>query len=133
MPVSEEKYILLTTFRRDGRAVATPVWLVDLGGDEIGFWTSSASGKAKRLAHTSRVTVQPSNVRGVVKPGTEATEARARLVTGAELDAVRTKVFAKYGFQAKIAKPMALLTARLRGKSFPYADCAVVITLPAGV
>jgi PPOX class probable F420-dependent enzyme len=133
MPVSEEKYILLTTFRRDGRAVATPVWLVDLGGDEIGFWTSSASGKAKRLAHTPRVTVQPSNVRGVVKPATEPTEATARVVVGAELETVKTKVFAKYGFQAKIAKPMALFTARLRGKSFPYADCAVVITLPAGV
>ena len=53
--LDDEKYILLTTFRRDGTPVSTPVWAVDLGDARIGFWTSSGSGKAKRLAHTDRV------------------------------------------------------------------------------
>jgi PPOX class probable F420-dependent enzyme len=57
--LGDEKYMRLTTFRRDGRPVATPVWVVKLDGDRIGFWTSSGSGKAKRLAHTARVTVAP--------------------------------------------------------------------------
>ena len=56
--LADEKYILLTTFRRDGTPVATPVWAVPLDDGKIGFWTSSGSGKAKRLAHTERVTVQ---------------------------------------------------------------------------
>ena len=55
MSIADEKYIALTTFRRDGTPVSTPVWIVAL--DEpgtAGFWTSSGSGKAKRIAHTWR-------------------------------------------------------------------------------
>jgi PPOX class probable F420-dependent enzyme len=54
---SEERCLLLTTFRRNGTPVATPVWVVALDDATAGFYTSSGSGKAKRLAHTSRVTV----------------------------------------------------------------------------
>ena len=57
MSLADEKYIALTTFKRDGTPVTTPVWAAALDGGKIGFWTSSASGKAKRLAHTSKVTV----------------------------------------------------------------------------
>jgi uncharacterized protein len=86
MALADEKYMLFTSFRRDGRPVSTPVWVIDLGDDRVGFWTSSGSGKAKRLAHTSRVTVQPCNARGAVKAGTAPVEAIASLVTGGELD-----------------------------------------------
>jgi uncharacterized protein len=130
MPLTDEKYILLTTFRRDGRPVSTPVWLVDLGADEIGFWTSSASGKAKRLAHTARVTVQPCNGRGVVKPGSEPIDATARIVGGPELETLRKKVVAKYGFQTKLTKLIATVVMGLKGKRYPYGDRGVVITLP---
>ena len=71
MGLGDEKYILLTTFKRDGTAVPTPVWSVPLGDHEIGFWTSSGSGKAKRLAHTDRVTVQPCDGRGKPHDGSE--------------------------------------------------------------
>lgn len=81
MSLGEEKYILFTTFRRDGTPVSSPVWAVPLDDGKIGFWTSSGSGKAKRLAHTERVTVQPCDARGRVKKGTEPLEATARLVT----------------------------------------------------
>jgi len=86
MALGDEKYISLTTFRRDGTAVATPVWAVKLDDERIGFWTSSGSGKAKRLAHTARVTVSPCDARGRVRAGAEAVDATARLVTGAELE-----------------------------------------------
>jgi uncharacterized protein len=97
--------MLLTTFSRDGTPVSTPVWVVALDGGEVGFWTSSGSGKAKRLAHTARVTVQPSDARGRVKVGTSPIEGTARLVVaGGELDAIRERVIAKYGFQTKLTK-----------------------------
>ncbi len=86
MSLADEKYIAFTTFKRDGTPVTTPTWAVPVGDDKIGFWTSSGSGKAKRLAHTSKVVVQPSNARGVVKPGTTPIEATAVLVTGPELE-----------------------------------------------
>jgi len=121
--------MLLTTFRRDGTPVATPVWVVALDGEEVGFWTSSGSGKAKRLAHTARVTVQPSDARGRVKAGTTAIEGTARLVTGSELDAIRERVIAKYGFATKVTKALGTLAGILRGKRIPYGDRGVVIAL----
>ena len=53
MGLGDEKYLLLTTFKRDGTPVATPVWAAPLDSGEIGFWTSSGTGKAKRITHTS--------------------------------------------------------------------------------
>ncbi len=129
MALADEKYVLLTTFRRDGRPVATPVWWASLGDGSFGFYTSSASGKAKRLGHTARVTVQPCNARGVVKPGSSAVDASARVVSGAEADAVMRKIVAKYGFQTRITKFMAQLSATLKRKPFPYGDRGVIVTL----
>jgi len=119
--------MLLTTFRRDGTPVATPVWVVKLDGDTVGFWTSSGSGKAKRLAHTTRVTVQPCDVRGRVKQGSAPMDATARVVTGSELDAIRERVIAKYGFATKLTKAVGTLTGIVRGKRIPYGDRGVVI------
>ena len=130
--LSDEKYILLTTFRRDGTPVSTPVWMVRLGDHQIGFWTSSGSGKAKRLAHTARVTLQPCDVRGRVRAGTTATDATAQLVTGGELEAIRELVRAKYGFQTRITKALGTIGGIVRRKRIPYGDRGVLITLPAG-
>ena len=130
MALAEEKYILFTTFRRNGDAVSTPVWVVPLEGGQLGFWTSSGSGKAKRLAHTERVTVQPCDARGRVKPGTEPTEATARVVSDAELAAIREKVVAKYGFMTKVTKLLGTLGGIAKGKRIPYGDRGVVVTFP---
>jgi PPOX class probable F420-dependent enzyme len=127
--LADEKYMLLTTFRRDGTPVSTPVWVVALDGEEVGFWTSSGSGKAKRLAHTARVTVQPSDGRGRVKQGSVAVEGTARLVIGDELDAIRERVIAKYGFMTKVTKALATIWGTLRGKRIPYGDRGVVISV----
>jgi len=129
MAIADEKFMSFTTYRRDGRPVATPVWWVELGDGQYGFWTSSTSGKAKRLAHTARVTVQPSNRRGVVKPGSEPLEGTARVVTGAALEPIREKVVAKYGFQTKLTKPIVTVVSTLRGKRSPYGDAGVIVTL----
>ncbi len=128
MALSDEKYILLTTFRRDGTPVSTPVWAVDLGEDTIGFWTSSGSGKSKRLAHTSRVTVQPCDARGRVRDGTAPVDATARVVTGSEYDTIRERVKAKYGVMTKFTKALGTIGGVVRGKRIPYGDRGVIIT-----
>ena len=128
MGLSDEKYLLFTTYRRSGTPVATPVWAVPLDDGRIGFWTSSGSGKAKRLAHTSRVTVQPCNARGRARAGTQPVEATAHLVTGPEFDVIREKVVAKYGFMTKITKMLGTLGGLIQRKRIPYGDRGVVIT-----
>ena len=128
MPISDEKYILFTTYRRDGTPVSTPTWVVPLEGHTFGFYTSSGSGKAKRLAHTERVTVQPSNGRGKVKEGTQPIEATARLSSGPEVQVVWGKVKAKYGFLTKITKLLGRIGGILKRKRIPYGDRAVIVT-----
>lgn len=128
MSLGDEKYVLLTTFRRDGTPVATPVWAVPLKDGSFGFWTSSESGKAKRLAHTSRVTVQPCDARGRVKSGTEPVEATVRLVSGPEFDDLRQRIVAKYGFFTKITKSLATVGGIVKGKRIPYGDRGVIVT-----
>ncbi|HUA11929.1 MAG TPA: PPOX class F420-dependent oxidoreductase [Solirubrobacteraceae bacterium] len=128
MALADERYVLLTTFRRDGTPVATPVWVTPYGEGSIAFWTSSGSGKAKRLAHTSRVTVQPSDARGRVKSGSEPVEATARVVTGPEYEEIQRNVVAKYGFQTKLTKVVGTAIGMLKGKRIPYGDRGVIVT-----
>jgi PPOX class probable F420-dependent enzyme len=128
MALSDEKYILFTTFRRSGAPVASPVWAVPLDDGRIGFWTSSESGKAKRLAHTNRVMVQPCNARGRVKAGTQPVEATARLVAGPEFEAIREKVVAKYGFLTKVTKLLGTIGGIVKRKRIPYGDRGVIVT-----
>lgn len=132
MALGDEKYILCTTYRRDGTPVPTPTWVVPLAGGTVGFWTSSGSGKAKRLAHTSRVTVQPCDARGRVREGTSPVAATAVLVDGPDLEPIRTAVVAKYGFMTKVTRALNTIGGTLKRKRIPYGDRGVVITLADG-
>ena len=129
MALADEKYIKVTTFRRDGTAVHTPTWAVPLDDGKIGFYTSSTSGKVKRLRNDPKVVVQPSDARGRAKPDTTPVEGTAVVVTGSERDAIYDKVVAKYGIMTKVTRVLAKVGAVVKRKEQPYADCAVVITI----
>jgi PPOX class probable F420-dependent enzyme len=69
----------LTTYRRDGTPVETPVNLV-VDGDRAYFRTWDTSGKAKRLRRDARIEIAPSTFRGTTTgPGVSA---RAEPVAG---------------------------------------------------
>lgn len=120
--------MLFTTFRRDGTAVSTPVWVVGLAPRQVGFMTGSQTGKAKRLAHTSRVLVQPCNARGKVAPDSPPVEGSARLVTGQEMEAIRALVAAKYATGVRVMGLVRRL-ASLVGRRLPASDRGVVVDL----
>lgn len=80
-PLSAGKYMLLTTFRRDGRPVGTPVHVV-VAGDAVFFRTWDVSGKAKRLRHTAAVRAASCTSRG--RRRSDDQSARAVLLTGEE-------------------------------------------------
>jgi hypothetical protein len=129
MALSDGKYIRFTTFKKDGTAVSTPTWVVALDGGKIGFYTSSTSGKAKRLQHDQKVIVQPSDARGRAKPGSSPLDGTAVVVEGPERDAIYDKVVAKYGFMTKLTRLLAKVGGFVKRKNQPYADRGVVVTL----
>jgi uncharacterized protein len=127
MAISDEKYVSTTTYRKSGTPVSTATWIVELDGGRVGFWTSSKSGKYKRLRNNPKVTLQPSDGRGKIKAGTAAVEGTAELATsGPQFDAIQSKVRAKYGFMVSMSR--FFNTLGHIGKSFPYGDVAVVVT-----
>lgn len=81
-PFAGQKAALLTTFRRDGTPVGTPVSVyVDEEGRAF-FRTWDTAGKMKRIRHNPLVEIAPSTFWG--EPTGPAIRARARLLTGAE-------------------------------------------------
>ena len=128
MALENEKYMMFTTFRRDGRAVATPVWLVHLPGGEIGFSTGAESGKAKRLGHTPRVTVQACDQRGKTTHG-PVLDGQARLVTGAELEQIRKEIAKKYGLMSTLLGVIETVARRVGAKQFGSGRVGVVVHL----
>ncbi len=129
MALSDEKYVAVTTFRRNGSGVPTTTWIVPLEDGRVGFWTSSASGKYKRLRNSPRVTVQPSDARGRVKAGSPLAAGTAQIAAaGAEFDEIQRKVRAKYGVMVGISKFFNTLGHLGKGP-FPYGDVAIAITL----
>ncbi|MFE1830234.1 PPOX class F420-dependent oxidoreductase [Streptomyces yangpuensis] len=105
------RYVSLTTFRKDGTPVATPVWAVADGG-ELYVWTRSDSWKVKRIRNDGRVTVAPCDVRGRVEEGVPAVEGRARLLDEEGLRRVRRLMSRKYTWQFWMVDVPAALVRR---------------------
>jgi PPOX class probable F420-dependent enzyme len=55
----------LTSFRRNGQGVSTPVGIT-INGDKAYFTTWSTTGKVKRLANNPHITLAPCKQRGAV-------------------------------------------------------------------
>jgi PPOX class probable F420-dependent enzyme len=81
-PLVSAKYLLLTTFTRDGAPQATPVRAL-ASGDRAYFRTGDASGVSKRLRLTDWVRVAPCTVLGICRTG-PTVDATARLLADAE-------------------------------------------------
>jgi uncharacterized protein len=79
MPIPAEirgqKYIRLTTFRKNGTAVSTPVWFGE-EEDKLYIMTRSDSGKYKRIRNNPQVRIAPCTMRGKITGPEFAAEAR---------------------------------------------------------
>lgn len=77
--LGRRKQVSLTTFRKDGRPVASPVWHA-IDGGQLLIVTEPGSGKVKRLRNSGRVLLAPCDIRGRVPAGAPSFEGTARLV-----------------------------------------------------
>lgn len=78
-PLKDANTILLTTYKRDGTAVDTPVSIA-FDGDRAFFRSYDKAWKTKRLRHNPRVQAAPSTIRG--KPAGPAIRGSATLLDG---------------------------------------------------
>ncbi|MBB1243251.1 PPOX class F420-dependent oxidoreductase [Streptomyces durbertensis] len=99
--ISDARYVSLTTYRKDGTPVATPVWAVEDGG-ELLVWTRDDAWKVKRLRRDKRVRVEVCDVRGRVAEGAPSAEGTGRVMETAELPRVRRALARKYGWQFRL-------------------------------
>ena len=96
-----QKYISLTTFRKTGAGVATPVWFGEDNG-KVYLMTMGNSGKAKRIRNNPQVRLAPCTVRGkVTGPDFAAT---ARLLPKEDFARARKTITRKY-WMAWITQP----------------------------
>ncbi|MER6947314.1 PPOX class F420-dependent oxidoreductase [Nonomuraea sp. NPDC000554] len=105
--LGDEPYISVTSYRRDGTAVATPVWVAQ-DGDAVVFWTVADSAKVKRIRRNPEVTVVACDVRGTTRG--EPVKGRAEVLGADETERVRRLLRRKYGLVGRLV----LLGSRLR-------------------
>ncbi|SCD83178.1 PPOX class F420-dependent oxidoreductase [Streptomyces sp. DvalAA-19] len=92
---ARSEYVSLTTYRKDGTPVATPVWAA-VDGEALYVWTRSDSWKVKRLRNNTAVTVTVCDVRGRIAEGAPGAQGTARLLDAEETRGVRKLLARKY-------------------------------------
>jgi PPOX class probable F420-dependent enzyme len=121
--LAASRYIRLTTFRKSGEGVPTPVW-VTRRGDRLVVVTEARAGKAKRLRNDPRVLLAPSDWRGNPKGGDASGTVE---IEGADVVAAQTELARrKYGLEYKVLR----LVEKLR-RADEQERIALVITLDA--
>ncbi|GAB1325920.1 PPOX class F420-dependent oxidoreductase [Streptomyces sennicomposti] len=101
------KYLLLTSYRKNGTPVSTPVWVVR-DGAALGAWTVADSYKVRRIRNRADVLVGPCDVRG--NPTGDQIPATAEITDPATTARYRGLIARKYGIVGRLT----LLGSRLR-------------------
>lgn len=101
------KYLLVTSYRKNGTPVATPVWVVR-DGDALGVWTVTDSWKVKRIRARGDVLVGPCDLRG--NPTGEQVPGTAEICDAATTARYRQLLARKYGIVGRLS----LFGSRLR-------------------
>ena len=92
---AHQKTVLLTTYRRDRRPIATPVNIA-VEGDRAFVPTFDTAWKLKRIRNDPKVEIAPSTMRG--KPTGRAVPARARVMSAGEAEHASRALARKHPF-----------------------------------
>ncbi|MCV7380304.1 PPOX class F420-dependent enzyme [Mycobacterium alsense] len=95
--VIRSKYLLLTTFTKDGRPKPTPVWGVP-DRDKLLVITDDGSWKVRRIRNTPRVTIARSG--GLGRAKSEPVDGVARVLPKSETRRVYNAVLRRYWYHA---------------------------------
>ncbi len=121
------KYLSLTSFKRDGTGVSTPVWFVQENG-RLFVRTDGNSYKVKRIAHNPSVTIAECGPSGRLRGGPVA--ARAEIHSNGEAEHVDELMARKYRLDKILILPIYRAVQRIRGRPTAEADSVVVAITP---
>jgi uncharacterized protein len=120
-PFVHQRTTLLTTYRRDGRPVGTPIHIA-VENDHAFARTWDTTWKVKRIRNNPQVELAPSTFRG--KPVGPAIHACARVLSGAEARHAGRILARKYRILHGFLIP---LVHRLRGYTTVHIELTPVI------
>lgn len=106
-----QEFMNLTTFRKSGRPVSTPVWFAQ-ADERLYVMTIDGSGKVKRVRNSSRVQVGPSDRRGT--PTGLAAAGVARILRSGETSRADALLGKKYGLMKRMFDLMQKVRSRPR-------------------
>ena len=112
MALAAQKFVSLTTYKKNGDAVATPMW-VGRDGDHLFVWTPADSAKIKRVRNDPRVTLVPCGRFGKPNNDAEPVAGTAEVITEpATVRRLAEVIRHKYGLEYRVVTLIERLAAR---------------------
>jgi uncharacterized protein len=116
--LGDEKFVSLTTFKRNGEGVASPMWVVR-DGRHLLVWTPADAWKVKRVRRDPRVVLAACGRTGAVRPGEADVEGSAEVITEPDIIArTETLLKRKYRLMFRIVTLIEAIVARGRKARF---------------
>ena len=120
--LAQEKYVSLTTFKRDGTPVSTPVWCAGDDGRLL-VWTGASTWKVKRIRRDPHVLVAASDARGHARG--EAVDGTAAILD--DTTRVESLLASKYGVVYRLVRAFNALVRAIRRRP-PEPSVTLAIT-----
>ena len=112
LDLGDEPFVSLTTFRKSGVAVSTPVWIAR-DGDALIVTTPQESGKVKRLRNSGRVELRPCSRMGKVADDAVPVAGVATIHgDAATRDRLTDVIRKKYGFEYRVTMIIEAIVAK---------------------
>ena len=78
--IQDERYVSLSTWKKDGSRKRTPVWIALLSEGWVGFTTGEKTWKVRRIQTNPSVELQPCNSKGQLVKDSKMLSGLARVV-----------------------------------------------------
>lgn len=112
--LARQRFVALTTFKRNGEGVSTPMW-IGRDGTHLFVWTHADSWKVKRVGNDPRITLVPSGRTGKVRAGAQQVTGTAEVLADQRtVDRLEGVIRRKYGIEYRIVTTIERLVARGR-------------------
>jgi PPOX class probable F420-dependent enzyme len=112
--LAKEQFLSITTFKRDGTPVSTPVWVAGENGNLLVI-SEAESWKVRRIRRNGHIRIAPCSARGVIRG--EQVDAHATL--DPDTSAVDTLLARKYGWKYGAYMRFSAVARKLRGRPTP--------------